>query len=238
MVKDFKQYDGKWGNKILIGSNTYQAVGCCPTSCADIIYEINKEITPEITSNWLLKNGYILKNQGTVWGGIKQCIEHFGMKCDMLNTKNLYGYTNTTTEKKWRENIRSKGYYGILLMGKGNFTNGGHYIVISDYDSKKGYYVLDPASSKRTGWHIWGDFKGQVKIFYLIEKIEENNDEYYKKCNKKYKSLIDGLESINVDWTFENRKKIASKNNINNYKGTYNQNSTLLKLLKQGKLKK
>ena len=238
MVKDFKQYDEKWGNKILIGSNTYKSAACGPTSCSDILYEINKEITPVKTGEWLKNNGLVLTNQGTVWGGIQKCINNFGMKCTMLNLNNLYMYKNTKTEKKWRENIRSGKYYGILLMGKGTFTNGGHYIVISDYNKKKGYYVLDPASSKRTGWHLWKDFKGQVKIFYLIEKIKENNDEYYKKCDEKYKSLVDALESIDVDWTFKNREKIAKKNNINNYLGTYNQNSTLLILLKRGKLKK
>ena len=53
------------------------------------------------------------------------------MKCKMLNTNNQYGYYGTETEKKWRENIRSKDFYGILLMGPGTFTRGGHYIAIT-----------------------------------------------------------------------------------------------------------
>ena len=61
---------------------------------------------------------------------------------------------------------------------------------------------------------------------------------YYKKCDTKYKSLVDALESINVESSFEERKQIATKNNILNHKGTYNQNSILLKKLKNGKLLK
>jgi hypothetical protein len=65
--------------------------------------------------------------------------------------------------------MKSGEYWGILLMGKGYWTSGGHYIAISEVKKDK-YYVLDPASSRRTGWHKWKDFDGEVKVFYLIEK--------------------------------------------------------------------
>ena len=51
-------------------------------------------------------------------------------------------------------------------------------------------------------------------------------------------SIVDGLKSIDVNSSFENRKKIASANGINGYSGTYAENVKLLKLAKQGKLKK
>lgn len=51
-------------------------------------------------------------------------------------------------------------------------------------------------------------------------------------------SIVDGLKSIDVDSSFENRKKIASANGINGYSGTYGENVKLLKLARQGKLKK
>lgn len=57
--------------------------------------------------------------------------------------------------------------------------------------------------------------------------------------NKTYNggSIVDGLKDINVDSSFDNRILIAEKNGINNYRGTYEQNVYLLRLLKQGKLK-
>lgn len=59
---------------------------------------------------------------------------------------------------------------------------------------------------------------------------------YYKKFSNK--SIVDGLKSINVDSGLVNRKKIAAANGIRNYTGTAAQNTKLLELAKDGKLKK
>ena len=50
-------------------------------------------------------------------------------------------------------------------------------------------------------------------------------------------SIVDALKSIGVDSSFENRKRLAELNGINDYTGTPEQNTYLLNLLKQGKLK-
>lgn len=59
---------------------------------------------------------------------------------------------------------------------------------------------------------------------------------YYKSFNST--SIVDGLKSIGVDSSLEYRKKIAKANGIKNYKGDASDNIKLLKLAKQGKLKK
>ena len=60
--------------------------------------------------------------------------------------------------------------------------------------------------------------------------------EYYPKCTANTNSFVDALKSIGVDSSLANRKKIAQKNGISEYKGTATQNSTLLKKLKAGTL--
>lgn len=60
----------------------------------------------------------------------------------------------------------------------------------------------------------------------------------YKKCDKKYTSISDALESVGVDGSKSNRTKIAKANGISDYTGTAKQNETLLKKLKAGTLKK
>lgn len=64
------------------------------------------------------------------------------------------------------------------------------------------------------------------------------NNSYYPACNSKYGSLVDALNSIGVDSSFNNRKSIAQKNNVHDYTGTANQNNQLLSKLKAGRLKK
>lgn len=63
------------------------------------------------------------------------------------------------------------------------------------------------------------------------------SDSYFPACKSSYKSIVDALKSINVNSSYSNRKHIAYINGISNYKGTPSQNTTLLILLKQGKLK-
>lgn len=75
-----------------------------------------------------------------------------------------------------------------------------------------------------------------------VEQVVTN--QYYPIPNtSKYpklddKSIVDCLKMINVDSSFTNRMKIAKANGITLYLGTSSQNTKLLTLLKQGKLKK
>lgn len=60
--------------------------------------------------------------------------------------------------------------------------------------------------------------------------------EYYPAVTMETNSIVIALNSIGVDSSKENRKKIAIKNGIENYSGTATQNTALLKKLKAGKL--
>ena len=76
---------------------------------------------------------------------------------------------------------------------------------------------------------------GQYIRGYACPKYEVASEYYPKFTNK---SIVDGLKSIKVDSSFGNRKKIAKANGIIVYVGTSTQNTKLLNLAKQGKLKK
>lgn len=70
----------------------------------------------------------------------------------------------------------------------------------------------------------------------IVNSMNKQSIEYYPKCNSSEKSIVDALNNIGVNSSKENRKKIASKNGINNYNGSSSQNITLLNKLKEGKL--
>ena len=59
-----------------------------------------------------------------------------------------------------------------------------------------------------------------------------------KKTNYKGSSIVDGLKSVGVNSSYDNRKKLAQANGIKNYTGTPKQNTELLNKLKKGTLKK
>ena len=79
---------------------------------------------------------------------------------------------------------------------------------------------------------------GIVEGFGLSKGSTNNNNENTVSSGYRGDSLVDGLKAANIDSSFANRKTLAQKNGIFNYSGTAEQNTTLLKLLKQGKLKK
>ena len=66
----------------------------------------------------------------------------------------------------------------------------------------------------------------------------KNTAKNIKKANYKGSSIVDGLKSVGVNSSYDNRKKIAQANGIKNYTGTAKQNTELLNKLKKGTLKK
>lgn len=70
----------------------------------------------------------------------------------------------------------------------------------------------------------------------LETSIQESSIIYYPACDKSYDSIVNALNSIGVDSSITNRRKIAELNGISNFTGTEEQNIKLLNLLKEGKL--
>ena len=58
------------------------------------------------------------------------------------------------------------------------------------------------------------------------ERLAE--DDYYPACDNSFNSIVDALNSIGEDSSFEKRKEIANKNGIYNYTGTAVQNNSML----------
>lgn len=74
----------------------------------------------------------------------------------------------------------------------------------------------------------------QAKVNEILKP--KNQVQYYPACNSKYVSIVDALNSIGVDSSFNNRKKLSQKNNVHDYTGTAAQNNQLLAKLKAGRL--
>ena len=97
----------------------------------------------------------------------------------------------------------------------------------SSFDSRKELY-------KEAGFT--DTYKGSAKQNEELLNILKGND--YYKADYKGLSFVDALKSIGVDSSFENRKRIARANGIDNYKGSALQNMKLLNMLKNGTLRK
>ena len=78
----------------------------------------------------------------------------------------------------------------------------------------------------------------QKKVNEMLNSNSNIGIDYYPKSNYKGNSIVDALKELGINSSFKNRLKIANKNGIKLYFGTSNQNTKLLNLLKNGKLKK
>lgn len=67
---------------------------------------------------------------------------------------------------------------------------------------------------------------------------DSTNTLYYSKTSYNGVSLVEALIQSKINHSFSYRSKIASKNGITDYKGSAVQNTKMLNLLKEGKLRK
>lgn len=101
---------------------------------------------------------------------------------------------------------------------------------IAIYDHAKNYYFSQNPNAPK----VIQITRGGVHFFRL--KTSQPTTKYFKKYTGKSVSIVDALVSIGEPYSFSYRSKIAKANNIKLYVGTAKQNTTMLNLLKQGKL--
>src|SRR5690606_2305544 len=80
----------------------------------------------------------------------------------------------------------------------------------------------------------WDDFKRMLKENKTNPKQQTVAKQTQSKAVYTGNSIVDYLNSIGVDSSFANRKKLAEKHGIKNYKGTAAQNLQLLRILRDG----
>jgi len=155
--KDFKQYSSKWGSKMYSSrgnpTQTMKKAGCGPTAAADVVYDLaDKSVTPYTLALLFVEKGFRLDGQGTKPVCFKWTAKKYGLKF-----KKLAGLEEVVS-------CLDKGGLVVAHMGKGYWTNGGHYICLWAY--KDGYlYACDPGSSKRKKQEAKA-LKKQCKGFY------------------------------------------------------------------------
>ena len=137
-------------------------------------------------------------------------------------------FTNTTGTVPVSKLPNLSNYQGVSIVDALKQNN-----IDSSFTNRKRLYALAGFTDEYVG--------SAIQNLNLLNKLGANVDvssNYYPIPNYSGNSVVDALKSIDVDSSFENRKKIAAKNNINNYRGTNYQNSKMLRMLKKGELLK
>ncbi len=160
----FLQWDPRWGYASY-GKNSCIAVsGCGPTCLSMVLYYLtgNEELTPDVIGDYSMENGYYLPGTGTLWALFE-------------NTAPLYGvYVSQPDPSEWEMKAALDG--GAVLvcsMGPGDFTAGGHFIVLYGYD-EDGFLINDPncVARSRVSWS-YEQLRRQMKHLWVFETKQD-----------------------------------------------------------------
>lgn len=177
----YMQTDPKWSSHNYSAKGEHKTIGSsgCGITCSSMVIAtlFNKKITPINTANWSMAKGYKILNQGTAYSYFVPQFEVYGIKCEQLNTSNLYHNPKSSIHKQIVKELEN-GNLVIACMGPGTWTKGGHYILAYDIKDSK-VSINDPNSQKEsrltaniTTW------QNEVKYYWVIQ-VSNSPIKYY-----------------------------------------------------------
>lgn len=141
VVTYYSQIDDRWENTKYGKSGTIGSAGCGPTALAIVVSTFKgRNITPVEVANWSVRSGHRCEGNGSYHSIIPEGAKHYGLKVEKLGRSSKIEIANHL----------SSGKLIVAIMGKGHFTNGGHFIVLRGITSDGKVLVADPASRKRS----------------------------------------------------------------------------------------
>ena len=176
--KLYLQTDPRWKNKDYSARGehtTIGASGCGPTSAAMIIETLTgKTYTPEDACKWSLEHGYKAVKHGTYYAYFVPQFAAMGISCHQLNWNSVY-HKPTANVHDTAFDLLKQGYYLIALMKAGNWTKGGHFVVVWEKDNK--VHINDPYSTKPN--RVLGDiktFRNEAAYYWAINATDYNKN--------------------------------------------------------------
>ena len=133
------QWDESWGYANY-GENIIAINGCGPTALSMVLAGLkgDSSITPYKVAKYAENNGYYVSGSGSSWSLMSDASSAFGVKSEELPL-----YKDTIMS------ILKKGQPIICIMGEGDFTTTGHFIVLTGIEDGK-IKVNDPNSKARS----------------------------------------------------------------------------------------
>lgn len=155
------QWDKRWGYE-LYGSGYMGLNGCAPTALTIVYAGLtgNTDVNPYDMAQYAVEQGLYVSGQGTKW----ELMEVGG------------SYLGLRVQRIWKDEraIRQALADGKLLtvrVGAGDFTDGGHFLVVCGIDENDMFTIRDPNSRENTE-QLWefGRIMDQATCFWSFSK--------------------------------------------------------------------
>ena len=177
------QWDERWGYTPY-GDGLLGYTGCGPTCLSMVaLYFLNDaSYTPLKIAQFAEEQGYYVPGSGSSWTLISDGCEQLG----------LHAREISLTESSLKAELDA-GHPIIIVVGPGDFTDSGHFLVITGYDSTG--FTINDCNSRENSARTWSfdTLSGQIKNLWAISPGEgvDQSDETL--------SFFDSRVQISVD---------------------------------------
>ncbi len=154
------QWDTRWGYESYGGAMIADA-GCGPTCLSMVALYLTKNAqwTPLAVARYAEEKGYRVDGAGSAWTLISEGCRGLGLRAEEL-----------PLSRGRMVAALDLGNPIIVCVGPGDFTTGGHYMVITGYTAD-GFTIHDPNSPEKSG-KTWGYsvLEGQIRNLWAMSR--------------------------------------------------------------------
>lgn len=154
----FVQWDKRWGYEKYSG-NFFAASGCGPTTLSMVVVYLthNREASPIAVAKYSKEAGYSVDGSGSSWTLISEGCRHYGVKAK----------TVALDESRMKAEL-DEGHPIVVNVGPGDFTDTGHFMVITGYDDE-GFSINNPNSIEKSGkrW-LFKNISSQIRAVWSM----------------------------------------------------------------------
>ena len=154
------QWDERWGYSSY-GTSTIASSGCGPTCMSMVIVGLTGDTTatPYRLAKYSEENGFIDGENNTYWAFLDSAARQWGLTC----------HEGMMDEGTLAAELQA-GHPVICSMLPGDFTDGGHFIVLTSYENGQ-VTVNDPFSISNTEktWN-YSDISDQIKEMWTVSR--------------------------------------------------------------------
>ena len=154
----FVQWDKRWGYEKYSG-NFFAASGCGPTTLSMVVVYLthNREASPIAVAKYSKEAGFSVDGSGSSWTLISEGCRHYGVKAKAV----------ALDESRMKAEL-DEGHPIVVNVGPGDFTDTGHFMVITGYDDE-GFSINDPNSIEKSGkrW-LFKNISSQIRAVWSM----------------------------------------------------------------------
>lgn len=150
-IPSLRQWDGRWGY-VKYGNDIIAISGCGPT-CMSMVYSgllKNISMSPADMAEYCTDKGYYSQDTGTSWSMMLEGAKDLGLDAEKISVSAI-------------KTALAQNKPVICSMAPGDFTDQGHFIVLTGLDRKGRVIVNDPNSNARSKKH-WKFKKIQEQV--------------------------------------------------------------------------